>query len=105
MYVRTIVADLIPGRERQAVEIFREQIVPVIRQQAGYVATAIYIDHARRQAQTISYWESKQAVEATSQGSEYLGKVTGMLRTCLVNREYGQWEVAHLDLADSGWPG
>lgn len=102
MYVRTIVADVIPGREREAVRIFREQIVPVIREQAGYVATAIYIDHRQHQAQTVSYWQSKQAAEATSQGSDYLGKVTGLLRSCLVNREYGQWEVAHLDLANPG---
>ena len=102
MYVRTIVAELIPGREQQAVQIFREQIVPVIREQAGYLGTAIYLDHARRLAQTVSYWESKRAVEATSQGTEYLGKVTGMLRSCLVNREFGQWEVAHMDVADTG---
>lgn len=102
MYVRTITADLIPGREKEAVRIFRDQIVPVIRDQAGYLGTAIYIDHAQRQAQTVSYWESKQACEATSQGTDYLGRVTGMLRSCLVNRDFAQWEVGHLDVAGLG---
>lgn len=102
MYVRTIVADLIPGREKQAVQIFREQIVPAIRTQPGYLGTAIYIDHASRQAQTVSYWTTRQACEATSQGSDYLGRVTGMLRSCLVNREFVMWEVGHLDVVGEG---
>ncbi len=97
MYVRTIVADLVPGRTEQAIRIFREEIVPVVREQPGYISTAVYIDHQHHQAQTVSFWESKEAAEATSLGSEYLEKVTARLAQCVVNRQYDQWEVAFSD--------
>jgi quinol monooxygenase YgiN len=97
MYIRTIVADLVPGKADDAVRIFRDDIVPVIREQPGYVRSAIYIDTQGKHAQTVSIWESKAAMEATSQGSAYLAKVVGMLRSCLVNRDYGQWSVGFED--------
>lgn len=97
MYVRTISADLVPGKAEEAVRIFREEIVPVIREEPGYIRTAIYIDNKNNRAQTVSFWESKEAMEATSQGSAYLGKVVGMLRSCLVNRAYDQWQVGFED--------
>jgi quinol monooxygenase YgiN len=97
MYVRTIVADLIPRKADEAVKIFREQIVPVIREQPGFVSTSIYIDRSNNQAQTISVWESEAAAKATSEGTAYLAKVTGMLRSCLVNRKHELWEIAYTD--------
>lgn len=99
MYVRTIVADLVPGKAAEAARIFREQVVPVIRQQPGYVSTAIYINHQTHQAQTVSCWASKEAMESTSYDTQYLSEVTAMLQSCLVNRDYAQWEVAHHDEA------
>jgi heme-degrading monooxygenase HmoA len=97
MYVRTIIADLVPGKGEEAVRIFRDEIVPVISEQPGFVSTAIYLDVDKNQAQTVSYWESKEAADATSQGSAYLGKVVGMLRGCLVNRTFSTWEVGHYE--------
>lgn len=93
MFVRTIVADVIPGKAEEAVRIFEEEIVPVIREQPGFISTAIYLDEDKKMGQTVSFWESKEAMEATSQGSPYLSKVVGMLRSCIVNRQYHQWEV------------
>lgn len=97
MYVRTIVADLVPGRAAEAARIFREQVVPVVQEQPGYVSTAMYVNHQAHQAQTVSFWDSKEAMESTSQDTQYMSEVTAMLQSCLVNREYAQWEVAHLD--------
>ncbi|HRY11343.1 MAG: hypothetical protein H6526_00395 [Actinobacteria bacterium] len=97
MYVRTIVADLVPGKAHEAVRIFRDEIVPVIRQQPGYVSTSIYIDPDHGQAQTVSCWQSKEAMDSTSEGSIYLSEVVGLLRGCLVNRSYDAWEVGFTD--------
>ncbi len=97
MYARTIVAYLIPGQADEAIRIFRDQIVPEIRQQPGYVSTAIYLDRDTNMAQTVSLWESQEAETATAQHSAYLAKVVGMLKGCLVNRDYGHWEVGHYD--------
>lgn len=97
MYARTIVAGLIPGREREAVRIFSEEIVPVIRKQPGYAANTIYMDEIHHQAQTVSYWVSEEAERSTSEGSDYLTHVTGLLRSCLANRQFDTWEVAFFD--------
>jgi heme-degrading monooxygenase HmoA len=99
MCVRTIVAYLVPGKADEAIRIFSEQVVPVIREQPGYVSTAIYLDRDNNMAQTVSMWESAEAQAATSQGTEYLTKVVGMLRGCLVNREVTNWEVGCFDRA------
>lgn len=50
-------------------------------------------------AQTVSVWETAEAEAKTSKGSEYLAKVVGMLRGCLVNREVTYWEVGYYDQA------
>lgn len=97
MYVRTIVADLIPGKADDAVRVFQDEIVPIIREQRGYVSAAIYIDRMKNQAQTVSVWETKQDIEATSQASPYLGKVTGMLRPFIINRHFDSWEIGYSD--------
>jgi heme-degrading monooxygenase HmoA len=99
MYARTIVAYLVPGKADEAIQIFAEQVVPVIREQPGYVSTAIYLDRRNNMAQTVSVWESAEAEAATSKGSEYLAKVVGMLRGRLVNREVTYWEVGYYDQA------
>lgn len=99
MYARTIVAYLVPGKADEAIKIFSEQIVPVIREQPGYVSAAIYLDRENKMAQTVSIWETAEAEAATSEGSEYLTKVVVMLLGCLVNREVTNWEVGCYDQA------
>ena len=99
MYARTIVAYLVPGKADEAIRIFSEQIVPVIREQPGYVSTAIYLDRDNNMAQTVSMWETAEEEAKTSKGSTYLAKVVGMLRGCLVNREVTNWEVGCYDRA------
>lgn len=97
MYVRTIQGHIVPGKAERAVEIFRDKIAPVVREQPGFVSTAIYIDTENNQAQTVSMWESAEAESATGRGSDYLAKVSGMLRSCVVNESFGTWEVGHLE--------
>lgn len=97
MYARTIVAHLVPGKADEATEIFRTKILPEIRTQPGYISTAVYLDREHNKAQTVSLWESAEAEAATSQHTEYLTRVVGMLRGCLVNRDFDRWEVTVYD--------
>ena len=99
MYARTITAALVPGMGDEAIRIFRDEIVPEIRKQPGYVSTAIYLDRAHNRAQTVSVWESEAAERATSQGSGYLTKVVGLLVGKVVNKELINWEVGYYDQA------
>lgn len=99
MYARVITATIIPGKADDAVATFRDEIVPIIKDKPGYLATAILIDRERGDAETLSLWESREAADATGPGSEYLTKVVGLLHQHLVNREYRHWEVGFLDRA------
>jgi heme-degrading monooxygenase HmoA len=97
MYARTITAALVPGKGDEAIRIFRDGIVPIIRDQPGYISTSIYLNRDKNIAQTVSLWESAEHEKATSEGTEYLSKVVGLLRGCLVNKEHLHWEVGHYD--------
>ena len=99
MYARTITAALVPGMGDEAIRIFRDEIVPEIRKQPGYISTAIYLDREHNRAQTVSLWESEAAERATSQGSGYLTKVVGLLVGKVVNKELINWEVGYYDQA------
>jgi heme-degrading monooxygenase HmoA len=97
MYARTIQGYLVPGMAERAVKIFRDKIAPVVREQPGFVSTAIYINEDKNRAQTVSIWESAEAQSATAQGSDYLAKVSGMLRGTVANDDYGTWEIGHFE--------
>ena len=97
MYARTITAALVPGKGDEAIRIFRDEIVPIIREQPGYVSTSIYLNRKKNIAQTVSLWESQELEQATSEGTTYLSKVVGLLRGCLVNKEHIHWEVGYHD--------
>jgi hypothetical protein len=99
MYARTITATLVPGKADEAIEIFRTKIVPIIREQPGYVSAAIYLDREHNRAQTVSLWQTREAESATAVGSAYLPRVVSMLSGCLVNRDVDSWEVALVDEA------
>lgn len=99
MYARTITAALVPGMGDEAIRIFRDEIVPEISKQPGYVSTAIYLDRAHNRAQTVSVWDTEESERATSEGSGYLKKVVGMLVGKVVNKELINWEVGYYDQA------
>lgn len=99
MHARTIMASLVPGKADEALRIFHDEILPIIKEQPGYVSTALYVDRDNNQAQTVSIWESAAAEAATSSQSDYLKNVVGKLSGCLVNRDVYSWEVAVYDHA------
>ncbi|MAT60550.1 MAG: hypothetical protein CMH41_02655 [Micrococcales bacterium] len=94
MHARTITANIVPGRLDEALQIFRDEIHPMIEQQPGHISTNLFIDRDRNRAQTVTIWESRAAEQATSERSEYLSKVLGRLNGFLANRHVASWEVA-----------
>jgi heme-degrading monooxygenase HmoA len=97
MHARTIEAKLVPGMADEALRIFHEEVVPVVKAQPGYVSTALYLDRDNNAAMTVSVWESEEAEAATSTSSSYLKNVVGKLSHCLVNRGVKSWDVAYHD--------
>ncbi len=94
MYARTITAALVPGKADEATRVFRDEVIPLVKGQAGVVRVTLLIDRASNQAMAISEWESEAAASATGEGSQYLQEAIGKLRGLVVPKTVTQWEVA-----------
>ncbi len=99
MHARTIEAKLVPGKADEALRVFEEQVLPLARQQPGYVSASLLLDRENNTAITLSIWESEEAEEATSMSSSYLKGAVSKLSAFLVNRKVSSWEVAADDRA------
>jgi heme-degrading monooxygenase HmoA len=97
MYARTITAALVPGKADEAVQIYNEQIVPMMKQQPGYVRSTMLIDRDGNQAMTISVWESREAAASTGEGTSYLAQALELLRGSVVPKTFHHWEVGTTD--------
>lgn len=97
MYARTVTAAIVPGKADEAVQIYNEQIVPMMKQQPGYVRSTMLVDREANQAMTISVWESRDAAASTGEGTAYLAQALEKLRGVVVPKTFHQWEVGTTD--------
>ena len=97
MYARTITAAIVPGKADEAVQIYNDQVVPLMQQQPGYVRSTMMLDRDTNEAMTISIWESKDSAAATGEGTAYLAQALGLLRGCVVPKTFHDYEVAFSD--------
>ena len=97
MFARTITAAIVPGKADEAVQIYNEQVVPLMKQQPGYVRSTMLLDREANEAMTISVWESHEAAASTGEGTSYLAEALGMLRGLVVPKSYSHWEVGTTD--------
>lgn len=97
MYARTITAAIVPGKADEAVRIYNEQIVPMMKQQPGYVQSTMLVDRGNNQAMTVSVWESKDAAVSTGEGTSYLAEALELLRGSVVPKSFHHWEVGTAD--------
>ncbi len=65
MYARVGKAEIEPGRMEEAVAIWRERVMPRLRQQPGFRG-ALLLGDGRTTAEAITLWESE--VEAQAAG-------------------------------------
>ena len=93
LYARTISAALVPGKADEAIRIFHDQVIPMIETQPGYVRTTLLVDRENNQAMTITIWESKEGLESTGQGTQYLKDAVNLLVGCVVPKTYSHWDV------------
>lgn len=97
MFARTVTAAIVPGKADEAVQIYNEQVVPLMKQQPGYVRSTMLLDREANQAMTISVWESQEAAASTGEGTSYLAEALGKLRGVVVPKTFHQWEVGTTD--------
>ena len=99
MYARTIQASIVPGKTDEALALYRDEILPVLRTMPGYLSTTVMVDRDDHRALVCTVWDSQEAAEATGEGSEYLNRMLSHVRFVLVSREIHHWDVPISDRA------
>jgi len=65
MFVRMTRAQTSPDRLDEAAKIWKEQVLPGARQQAGFSGAALLVDRATGEGMTVTYWASEAALRAS----------------------------------------
>jgi heme-degrading monooxygenase HmoA len=71
MYARMVSAQIQPGKMDEVINIFRDSIKPVSRQQPGYKGGYFLTNAQTGKAVSIGLWESEEAMKA-GETSDYL---------------------------------
>ena len=89
-YARMLTATALPGKTDEGVQIVRDSVLPVTRQQPGYKGYLSLTDRASRKVISISLWETEADLNASERGylQEQLGKVAHVLATQPVREVY-----------------
>jgi heme-degrading monooxygenase HmoA len=70
MFVRMTRAQTSPERIDEAAKIWKEQVLPAARQQAGCAGAILLADRATGQSVTATYWTSETALRASDADAE-----------------------------------
>jgi heme-degrading monooxygenase HmoA len=82
MYARAITLPLQPGKTDQAIQIFRESIAPMFKQQKGFKDGYLVGDRGTGKAVSITLWETEADATALDTSGFYQ-QWTTMLAPCL----------------------
>ena len=90
-YARVLTATAQPGKTDEGVQIVRDSLLPVTRQQPGYRGYLSLTDRTTGRVISITLWETEADVNASESSGllrEQLGKVAPMLATQVVREVY-----------------
>jgi heme-degrading monooxygenase HmoA len=72
MYARVITAQNQPGKVDEAVQIYRESMLPEARQQPGFKGAMMLVDRSTGKGTSITLWQTVADGQASGTGSAYL---------------------------------
>ncbi len=90
-HARVLLAEFQPGKTDEGLQIVRDSILPVARQQSGYKGYLSLTDRTIGKGISISLWETEAdllASETSGYLREQLGKVAHVLATQVVREVY-----------------
>jgi len=65
MYARLVTSQLHPGTVDEAVQIFRDSVVPDARQQPGFQGAMALVDRSANKTISITLWQTEARASAT----------------------------------------
>lgn len=93
MHARTIRASIVPGKMDEAIRIYRDEVLPVLQAQPGFVSTTVLVDPESHEGMVVTLWETEEAAHTTGPGSDYLAQQLARMRFVLVARHINHWDV------------
>jgi len=75
MHVRAVTGQIQPGKMQEAIDIYKDSLVPATKAQKGFQGAYLMTDASSGKALSISVWESEADMEAgQSNAQEQIGK-------------------------------
>lgn len=95
MFTRVVECTVKPGKTQEFTNTIREQIIPILRKQHGFVdETLLVSSHNREETLSLSFWRSQEDAELYH-GENY-PRVLGIIRPLLSGEpEVRGFEVQH----------
>ena len=76
MYARLVTSQLHPGMMEEAVQIFRDSVVPDARQQPGFQGAMALINRSANQTISVTFWQTEAEAQASEVGGHLQAQIT-----------------------------
>jgi heme-degrading monooxygenase HmoA len=82
MYARVTIVHIQPEKQTEAVEIYRESVVPAARQQPGFNGAFLLTEPSSNKGYSITFWETEADMKAGETSGYYqaqLAKIASLV--------------------------
>jgi heme-degrading monooxygenase HmoA len=76
VFARVHVIETTPEQSEASLEIFREQLLPWLRDASGYRGVIRLVDKTNDKSLVISLWSDEQSLAASTEAGEQLAQLT-----------------------------
>jgi quinol monooxygenase YgiN len=75
MHARVVTAQFQPGKADEAIQVFRESVLPLTRQQTGARQLIVLADRDTDRCMVVTLWDSEEALIASETSGYYQQQV------------------------------
>jgi heme-degrading monooxygenase HmoA len=76
MFARLHVLNTTPEQSERALELFRDQLLPWLRDSTGYRGLIRLTDESHEKTLVISFWADEESLQASAEAGDRLGELT-----------------------------
>lgn len=91
MYARVTIVQVLPGKDDEAIDIFRDSVVPAAMEQKGHKGHYLLTDRKSGKSISISLWETEADMTVGASSGHYqqqLAKFKGIFAALPVREDY-----------------
>jgi heme-degrading monooxygenase HmoA len=65
MYARLVAGSIPPGKLDEAIQLWREEVLPSVQQQKGFMSVRLLVDRKTGKIASLGLWETEADFQAT----------------------------------------